>query len=58
MEKLLEVQYNYTGDSKNCYIFEPEEGGDAVGKLYVRKSVLAGPPPASVMVAITEIEDD
>ncbi len=48
----LEVEFTLTGESKNCYIYEPEEGGDCVSKLYVRKS--AWPCSEKIIVSIRE----
>lgn len=51
----LEVEFTLTGESKNCYIYEPEEGGDCVSKLYVRKS--AWPGSEKIIVTIREPQD-
>lgn len=54
----LEVIYNHTGESKNCYIYEPEDGADVIGKIYVRKSAIAGPPPVSITMTLNDNEAD
>jgi len=54
----LEVIYNLTGESKNCYIYGPEDGADVIGPIYVRKSAIAGPPPVSITMTLNDNEAD
>lgn len=42
-----------SGETKNCYVFEPDEGSELVSKIYIRKSVFTG-KPASITVCIEE----
>lgn len=42
-----------TGETKNCYIFEPEEGDEIVSKIYIRKSAFTG-KPARIRVCVEE----
>lgn len=49
---VVEETIELSGETKNCYVFEPDEGSEIVSKIYVRKSVFAG-KPASITVQIT-----
>ena len=49
----VEETIELSGETKNCYVFEPTEGSEIVSKIYVRKSVFTG-KPASITVAIWE----
>lgn len=42
-----------SSETKNCYVFEPEEGSALVSKLYVRKSVFTG-KPSGISIVIYE----
>lgn len=51
----LEVEFTLVDETKNCYIYEPEEGGDIESKLYVRKYACRGTD--TIIVAIREPKD-
>lgn len=42
-----------TSETKNCYVFEPEEGSGIVSKLYVRKACFTG-KPTRITITIAE----
>lgn len=54
----LEVLFICTGENKNCVIYEPEEGGEIVSKLYVRKSAIgckgANDAPQNITVILSD----
>ena len=56
----LEVELDIAGESKNCLIYEPEEGGDIVSKVYIRKSVFgvtsAQDAPKRLTFTVSETE--
>ena len=52
----LEVGYIAAGESKNCYIYEPEEGAETMGKIYIRKSAVTG-QPARILVTFTDADE-
>ncbi len=47
----IEETIPFAGETKNCYIFEPEEGCEIVSKIYILKSVF-GAKPKSVTITI------
>lgn len=49
----IEETIELSGETKNCYVFEPDEGSEIVSKIYVRKSVFTG-KPAAIVVCIAE----
>lgn len=49
----IEAIYEHAGESKNYFIYEPEEGSELMGKMYVRKSATSGPPTEKIRVIIT-----
>lgn len=52
---VLEETVVCTGETKNCYVFEPDEGMELVSKLYIRKSVFAGKPMSvTIMVSAND----
>lgn len=57
MDNDLEVGFKLSGESKNCYIYEPEEGGDVVSKLYVRKTAWPGSETITIIIRECEPED-
>jgi len=48
----IEAIYEYIGESKNYYIYEPEEGSELMGKMYVRKVATSGPPEKHIRVTL------
>lgn len=54
----IEAIYDHTGESKNYFIYEPEEGSELMGKLYVRKSAVTGGPTKQIKLIISEVEAD
>ena len=48
---VVEETIELTGETKNCYVFAPDEGSEIVSKLYVRKHVFVE-KPVSITVTI------
>lgn len=50
-DSIVEETIELTGETKNCYVFEPDVGSEIVCKIYVRKSAFAS-KPESITVQI------
>lgn len=57
----LEIRASLTGETKNCLIYEPEEGEDLVSKLYIRKSAIgvksSTEAPEEIVITINNLTD-
>lgn len=50
----IEAIYEHCGESKNYFIYEPEEGAELTGKLYIRKSAATETPEKIRVILSTD----